>query len=211
MRHYIYKMTTDNGGAPCVTNDLLTLAICKPQIRSTARKGDWIYGFGGKDLGGRFLYVAKVADRFAKGAYYRLPEYARRGDCIYHYKGDTLELRPTAKYHKKPENKDRDIGLYSDYVEANVLISEDFRYFGDKGEALDSSEYPLLAALLAKLTQGHRVNHDPELIKELGKLHDKWWDAYPNIKKIGSPTHKDLGKCCSGDGGCVVCDKSPKR
>lgn len=30
---YFYKLTADNGGAPCVQDGLLSLAICKPMIR----------------------------------------------------------------------------------------------------------------------------------------------------------------------------------
>ena len=33
---YIYKLTVDDGGAPCVHDGVWTLAICKPAIRSTA-------------------------------------------------------------------------------------------------------------------------------------------------------------------------------
>ncbi len=44
---YVYKMTADNGGAPCVHRRLLSLAICKPKIRKAANRGDLIFGFGG--------------------------------------------------------------------------------------------------------------------------------------------------------------------
>ena len=33
---YIYKMTTDNGGAPCVRDEKLSLAICMPIVRISA-------------------------------------------------------------------------------------------------------------------------------------------------------------------------------
>ena len=36
---YVYKIVADIGGAPCVKNNLLSLAICKPKIRKTAGKG----------------------------------------------------------------------------------------------------------------------------------------------------------------------------
>ena len=39
-RIYFYKLTTDNGGAPCVQDNLLSLAICKPMIRMAAQVGD---------------------------------------------------------------------------------------------------------------------------------------------------------------------------
>ena len=44
---YVYKMVADNGGAPCVWRGLLSLAICKPEIRKGAQNGDLIFGFGG--------------------------------------------------------------------------------------------------------------------------------------------------------------------
>src|SRR5436309_3565884 len=78
LRVYVYKLTVDNGGAPCVTRRLLSLAICKPNIRARACPGDWIFGFGGKDLGGRLLYIARVSERLENGSYYRDDEEARR-------------------------------------------------------------------------------------------------------------------------------------
>ena len=33
---YVYKMTADTGGAPCVYQGILSLAICKPKIRRKA-------------------------------------------------------------------------------------------------------------------------------------------------------------------------------
>ena len=36
---YVYKIVADIGGAPCVWNNLLSLAICKPMIRKTAAQG----------------------------------------------------------------------------------------------------------------------------------------------------------------------------
>jgi len=37
-------MTVDSGGAPCVSNGVLSLAICKPAIRSSATRGNIILG-----------------------------------------------------------------------------------------------------------------------------------------------------------------------
>ena len=56
---HVYKMMTHNGGAPCVHDDLLSLAICKPKIRKAAPIGSLIFGFG-KALGGRLIYTARV-------------------------------------------------------------------------------------------------------------------------------------------------------
>ena len=37
-----YVVAYDEGSAPCVDNNLLTLCICKPLIRRRANIGDWI-------------------------------------------------------------------------------------------------------------------------------------------------------------------------
>jgi len=49
-RIYLYKLTTDNGGAPAVYRGRLSLAICKPRIRGKAEIGDWLVGVAGKGL-----------------------------------------------------------------------------------------------------------------------------------------------------------------
>ena len=48
---YVYKLTVDNGGAPCVVSGRLSLAICKPIIRKVALEGSWIFGFAADSLG----------------------------------------------------------------------------------------------------------------------------------------------------------------
>ena len=80
---YVYKIVADIGGAPCVKNNLLSLAICKPKIRKTAAKGSIVFGFGGKDYEERLIYIAKVTAKLQGDAYYRQRKYARRPDCIY--------------------------------------------------------------------------------------------------------------------------------
>jgi hypothetical protein len=50
MRVYIYKLTVDDGGAPSIRDGVLSLAICKPAIRSTAKPFDLILGFAGNNL-----------------------------------------------------------------------------------------------------------------------------------------------------------------
>jgi hypothetical protein len=74
-RIYFYKLTADNGGAPCVEDGLLSLAICKPAIRSTARCGDVIFGFAANSLhpDNRLIYIARVTEKSKDGLYF-LPD-----------------------------------------------------------------------------------------------------------------------------------------
>jgi hypothetical protein len=64
----------DSGGAPCVQKGLLSLAICKPMIRSSARCGDFILGFAANSLrpsDNRLIYAARVTRKLCNGEYYK--------------------------------------------------------------------------------------------------------------------------------------------
>ncbi len=101
-RYYVYKCVVDDGGAPCVDRGLLTLTICKPYIRSTAREGDLIFAFGSnaETPMNRLVYIAVVSDRIPKGQYFTRTEYHERRDCIYERMGNArLERRSDAKFH----------------------------------------------------------------------------------------------------------------
>src|SRR2546425_921365 len=109
-RLYVYKLTTDNGGAPCVKRGLLSLAICKPSIRRTAHEDDWIFGFGGKDLGSRLIYIARVTKVVKNGSYYVDGAYERRDDRIYRRGEDgKFVVRVGATYHGKGSQLEHDL------------------------------------------------------------------------------------------------------
>jgi Nucleotide modification associated domain 2 len=66
---YFYKLTADTGGELCVEKDLLSLAICKPMIRRTAKEGNLIFGFAAKSqhTDNRLMYVARVTKKLCNG------------------------------------------------------------------------------------------------------------------------------------------------
>lgn len=75
-----------NGGAPCVQDRLLSLAICKPMIRSTAEpEEDLIFGFAANSLhcDNRLIYIARIEEKVRNGDYYREKRFADRGDRVY--------------------------------------------------------------------------------------------------------------------------------
>src|SRR5262249_55834447 len=100
---FIYKMVADNGGAPCVFRNLLSLAICKPKIRKSAKKGSLIFGFGGKGYKERLIYIARVTDKLEGRAYYQRQKYAGRPDCIYRVVDGRAERKGSARYHAKSD------------------------------------------------------------------------------------------------------------
>ena len=187
-RIYFYKLTHDDGGAPCVQDGLLSLAICKPMIRGTAVVGDLIFGFAANSLhrDNRLLYVAQITEKIQNGRYYLDKQFALRGDCIYERQGDHFVWRQGALHHG-PNDLVHDLGERPDYPRANVLLSTDFRYFGGTGTADYKTRFPVLKAAIEGLGIGHRVRHDEPLVMELLALKQEVWrDNQP--RQVGLPS-----------------------
>jgi len=203
-RIYFYKLTTDDGGAPCVQDGLMSLAICKPMIRSTAEPGDMIFGFAANSLhaDNRLVYVARLTDKLPDGQYYMSARFAAREDCIYERRGDRFVWRQGALHHG-PEHLVHDLGRYPDYLKANVLLSEDFRYFGRNGKAHYKSRYPLIRKTVEHLGQGHRTHHDRALRIELQALMREVWNG-SRKKVLGERTSKPRRGLSHRGGSCGV-------
>jgi hypothetical protein len=193
---YVYKIVTDNGGAPCVWHGLLSLAICKPMIRKSAQKGDCILGFGGKSHYKEepLIYIAMVTAKPKQGEYYTKQKYANRPDCIYYQNKNKASLKKSARFHNNSDQLTRDVGL--DFENAHVLLSNDFRYFGNKATAEYKKQFRQIEDLVEKLKQGHRVNHPPKLYEELLKLINQTWQRNRQ-KKIGMPNDSDKSLICN--------------
>lgn len=163
---YFYKMIVDNGGAPCVQDGLLSLAICKPQIRSTIDIDNFIIGFGSNVLDNKLIYIAQVTNKLLDGEYYKQEKYFYRDDCLYSFDGQQYSRREDKKYHisnNTPNDEGNDI----------VLLSDNYRYFGNKSSNDYKNKYPILTKIINSLKQGHRLNHNTELFKELSQLIDE--------------------------------------
>jgi hypothetical protein len=199
---YVYKMTTDNGGAPCVTGNLLSLAICKPKIRKTAGNGSFVFGFGGKDYQERLIYVACVTTKLEGGDYYRRPEYARRPDCIYRAEEGKAVRKARPRYHAESDQRRKDVGFH--FENAFVLLSDDFRYLGKKGTDDYKQRYATLRHLVENLKQGHRRSHSVALRNELLALKAEIWSKYHRMK-IGTPTDDDFTRRCNTESPSVRC------
>lgn len=179
---YYYKMTVDNGGAPSVHDGLLSLAICKPEIRRCAQVGDWVMGFGanGFQVAGRrivgnpLVFVARITGRELAGSYYTDPAYRTRADCIYERRSVRFQRRPGALYHDRPEDLPHDLGEYPDYPKSTVLLSEDFRYFVGGGTTEYHPRLPGLSDVVAGIGRGHRIAYPgtsvDELLRKLQRL-----------------------------------------
>lgn len=191
-RLYVYKLTSDTGAAPCVCDGLLSLAICKPRIRASARVGDLLFGFAANSLhaDNRLIYMARVTEALPDGAYYVEDRFRARPDCIYQRQGRAFVRRGDARYHLRPHDLEHDLGPAPAYPLARVLVSSDFRYFGAGGTAGYKLVAPRLKKTIESLTQGHRVNHGAELRDELLRL----WEQRP-ANAPATPPPTEAGGC----------------
>ena len=172
MRTYVYKLTSDRGGAPCAPRPragveaLLTLSICKPAIRRTAQAGDRILGITSQSLAASegyplnaVIYAAVVTGAVDAREYYAPgSRFRSRPDCIYQFHREMGTLTHTGRtaLHADAAYEARDIGSYPYYRNGRALLSREFRYFG--AEAVEIPlEYERLRRVSEALGQGHRV------------------------------------------------------
>lgn len=201
---YIYKLTVDDGGAPCVRDGILSLAICKPAIRSTARRGHVILGFAANSLreDNRMIYAARVTKNLDGKQYFsESSRYAHRPDCIYRWDGHRFEWRTDSKFHS-PSDMNHDLGEEPRYKRAHVPLSEgtdNFRYFSAACRIHYKKEYRRLATLVENLGQGYRVNFGSELQSELALFLKCLWAGPWKYRQTLIPRKPCPDKCDAGD------------
>jgi hypothetical protein len=171
MKLFSYIVANDAGFAPNPFWGYCTLACCKPKIRKTAQKGDWIVGLSPKGKGHKIIYAMQVAETLSFEDYYRDKRFAAKipvnysdgknekecGDNIY----KPLRSKPLGykdfKQHKsnhKPKDKKHDMSG------KKVLISKKFHYFGKGAINLP----PSLRVL--KVGRGHRNRFSEDVINK---------------------------------------------
>ena len=179
MRTYLYKLTSDRGGAPCAIppppgeDPFLTLAICKPAIRRTAQPGDRILGITSHSLANRegyplgaVIYAAVVAEGIeARDYFQQASPFTHRPDCIYefHQQNGTAAHAGRSRLHSGEAHILKDLGRYPFYRNGRILLCHEFRYFGAAAPVIPARLH-LLATAAETLGQGHRVftERDPE-------------------------------------------------
>lgn len=104
----------------------------------------------------------------ALGAYYSSQEFHNRGDCIYRrQRNGVFVRRGDALFHTAYDHRATDLGPPPRYPKAVTLVSDDFRYFGVAGTEYWKAISPKLRLVVEHLGQGHRVNHDDVVTREL--------------------------------------------
>jgi hypothetical protein len=172
-RIFYYKMTDDTGLAPCVDENLLTLAVCKPDLRIHAELDDIVIGFGDKKHKERLIFVAGITGKLHGGGYYRTREYQKRRDCIYEDRGGKAFHRPGQRVQGHDTQKAllHDVG--ASFERGDVLISEcgRHRYLGKDGTKDYCNEHKQLArGVSSSGCRPYRVNHTRQVQEDLERL-----------------------------------------
>jgi hypothetical protein len=152
---YSYIVAKDSGFAPCVTKNLLTLACCKPKIRSAGRQGDWVMGTTPKKRGpGKLVFLARIGEKVTFADYYRRFSKAspKRVDVIYRPAGNGLYRQVPNPYHGSKQTP-KDTGTDS------VLLSSEFVYYGGSATPIPNEFQDIIA-----ITQGHRKIRHSRLV-----------------------------------------------
>ena len=210
-RLYVYKVRYDDGTAPCVEHGVLSLALCKPAIRATARVGDTLIGFAAKSMCAdqRLVYAAVVTDRLADGAYYRRARWRNRLDCIYAWSDGAFGRKRNETAHDSAADLAHDLGEAPAYSRANVLVSDNFRYFAESRPA-DHARFQALSRMIDRLGQGHRLNHGDRVKDELERYLAEIWSSPPTAARLAparsncapcasAPRHAPIAKCRSAE------------
>ena len=193
---FIYRMTFDTGLAPCVDNNLLSLACCKGgQIRNGKPiKTGLRYRIGSKResdyekddvhiLGiykNKMLYLARVTEVMPMTEYF-LKKSKGRTDDLYRVVNGKLERNNRLKnIHTKSSGEDK-----RDIAGEYVLLSDDFIYLGSDAAAVKSIEeyYPKFRE--TKIYSGEEAEYIIDVCKQ------------SDDKKKHKPT-KPLGAKCGG-------------
>lgn len=214
---YVYVMTTDGGFAPCLSENLLTLACCKGGKKGGMRsavykdwiKNDsvWVMGVCGKKIAGKNskiayapIYIAKITDVKEMTDYYQDNRYNNRRDHKAYYVADGI-LKSRDKYnphHNKPEEK-RDIGG------RYVLFSRQFAYWGEiceKRRFLEES--PLFKEIIpagdekegiSRHYRGYMVKRDFYNIDEICKK-DSWFPKEGEAKILSGEIDNQEKRDC---------------
>lgn len=166
MEIYSYVITHDSGFAPNPFGGFLTLATCKPKIRSSAKVGDIVVGTGSaKTVGnGKLVYagiVSKVIpiEEYGIDKTYEIKRPSTKGEWWKKH-GDNIYYRDGNKWKQRRNLHHFEHDIRHDIDGRNVLICEEFWYYG-----ADAIEIPSHLLIIVKKGPAHKRIQDKNLVQ----------------------------------------------
>lgn len=148
MHCFRYKLDHDFGLAPNPFGGIMTLAVCKGDIRrnKNLQVGDWIIGTGSKKMGrlNQLIYAMQVEGWMTFDEYWNNPTFEFKkpilngslvqmyGDNIYHTDPVTGKVIQEKSAHSNFDNSQNGTHTNRDVRGKNVLYSRHFYYFGNR-------------------------------------------------------------------------------
>jgi Nucleotide modification associated domain 2 len=144
MKCFTYIVARDFGFAPNPFGGFCTLATCKPKIRNSAKVGDWVIGVGSAKmrLRGELIFAMKVTEKLTYNEYWNDIRFQFKrpamncskkkayGDNIYFYDDIKNTWFQADSHHSNSDGSTNYHNLDRDTQSSEVLISENFYYFG---------------------------------------------------------------------------------
>lgn len=193
MLMFAYKLDHDFGLAPNPFWGVMTLAVCKGQIRNNKnlKIGDWIVGSGSKQLKmlNHLIYAMRVDEKITFDAYWEDPRFEIKrpemkgslaqiyGDNFYHTVDDKVIQETSA--HNFDNGQPNPIHAQRDANGKYVLISNHFYYFGDKA--------PEIPQELRGVCCNARGYHYRDISDELKATFIKWLEDNYDLGIHGEP------------------------
>jgi len=203
-----YVLRYDGGAAPNPFWGKCTLVICKPVIRRTAKKDNWIIGTGSKnsplgDISNRIVYAMEVSEIITMEEYdkyckkylpNKIPDWYNDdfkrvvGDCIYDFSTKNKPILRTSVH--------KDGNIKTDLDGINALISSHYYYFGNNPIIL-----PKEFTSFIKKGPGHKIITDLDLIEKFVKWIRKNYNQgiNNNPQIILSKNNREDCKCAQID------------
>lgn len=173
-KYFIYIVTADAGSAPNPFHNFCTLAICKPEIRNAAQKGDWVIGLFSQakhisqNYRGKLVYAMEVDKNITYNEYWNDKKFSKKkpnkqsakgrcGDNIYHKNSSDHWIQKKGSHHNEKNIK-------GDTKRNAVLVSNNFFYLGEKCIHIPKN-------IKESINRSWQKNGCKTLIDQLGRNH----------------------------------------
>ncbi|MED5524576.1 MAG: hypothetical protein VX447_07490 [Pseudomonadota bacterium] len=200
MKIFTYKIVRDYGFAPNPFHGVLTLATCKPKIRSGAKIGDLIFGCGSKSNGmiDKIIYVMEVNEKISFDEYWSDAQYESKkpclysskswwyGDNIYHRNNDGVWIQEDS-HHSFERGLINERNVKTDTSSNNVLVSRNFIYWGKNAILMPDFLSNFKGESLYPNTRDYRSSFSKELVVRA----NQWFESIPFRGFKGKPIDWD--------------------
>jgi hypothetical protein len=182
-RVFRYVVRFDGGSAPNPFGGWCSLAICKPQIRRTARVGDWIMGLRSKRVD-HLIYAMCVEEVLSFSEYWNDPRFANKKPdkdpcCDNIYKPDEYGRLIWVENHVHDEGS-----ALRDLSGEKVLVGQKFWYFGQASPQIPTDIVHLIHDGVGYSVNKRRKETDIEVLEK--------WLRYWGQGVHGKPIDRQL-------------------